>query len=111
MAKLPNGARVKLTLSTGDAYVILREPTNEEMNAYQAEKFNIPDKAGPADAMLHVKRMQGKFFDLLLVGFEDLEDDQGPLTPERKDVFPLHLKAEIVFRRFDRVPIVVDEKN
>jgi hypothetical protein len=111
MAKLPNGARVKLTLSTGDAFVILREPTNEEMNAYQADKFNVPDKAGPPEAMLHVKQAQGRFFDLLLTGFEDLEDETGPLTPERKDVFPLNLKAEIIFRRFDRVPIALDEKN
>jgi len=111
MAKLPNGARVKLTLSTGDAYVTLREPTNEELNDYQAKKFDIPDKASPSDAMLHVKKAQGEFFDKLVTGFEDLENNEGPITLERKDVFPLHLKAEIVFRRFDRVPILVDEKN
>lgn len=111
MAKLPNGARVRLTLPGGDAFVLLREPTNEEMNAYQAEKFSVPDKATPAEAMMHVKQVQGKFFDLLLTGFEDLEDEQGPLTPERKAAFPLNLKTEIVFRRFDRVPLALDEKN
>ena len=111
MAKLPNGARIRLTLSTGDAWVILREPTNEEMNDYQARKFYAPDKATPAEAMMHVKRVQGEFFDTLVTGFEDLEDGEGAVTVERKDVFPLHLKAEIVFRRFDRVPIALDEKN
>lgn len=111
MAKLPNGARVRLPLSTGDAFIILREPTNEEMNAYQAEKFNVSDNAGPGDVMMHTKRAQGKFFDLLLTEIEDLEDDQGPVTVERKDVIPLNYKAEIVFRRFDRVPIALDEKN
>jgi hypothetical protein len=112
MAKLPNGARAKLTLSTGDAYVTLREPTNEEMNEYQASKFNGPDKATPAEAMMHLKRVMGEFFDKLVTGFEDLEDSEGqPVTVERKDEFPLHLKAEIIFQRFDRTPVEIDEKN
>jgi hypothetical protein len=112
MAKLPNGCRARLPLSTGDAYVLLREPTNEELNNYEARKFDTPDKATPADAMLHVKKVRGEFFDLLVTGFEDLEDADGkPITVDRKDDFPLNLKSEIVFRRFDRVPVDIDEKN
>jgi len=112
MAKLPNGCRATLKLSTGDAYVLLREPSNEEMNEYQAAKFNGPDKATPAEAMMHLKRVMGEFFDRLVIGFEDLEDSEGrAVTVERKDEFPLHLKAEIIFQRFDRVPVEFDEKN
>lgn len=110
MARLPKGAHIKLTLSDGDAYIVLREPTNEEINNYHADKYDIPPNATPADAMFHVKQAQGRLFDLLLQDVIDLEDEQGKITVERKDAIPLHLKAEIIFRRFDRVPIA-DEKN
>lgn len=110
MAKILNGGRFKIALPTGDAFLTLREPTNEELNSYQADKYDVPDKATAKDAMQHAKNVQAAFFDLLLTKVEDLEDSEGPVTLDRKDAIPQAWKSEIIFRRYDRVP-VVEEKN
>lgn len=111
MAMIPRGARVKVSLPTGTAHITLREPSNEELNDYQSKKFDVPDKATPAETMLHVQRAQAAFFDLLIENVEDLEDEHGPVTAKRADAIPAAWKSEIVFRRFDRTPIELDEKN
>jgi hypothetical protein len=111
MARLMSGARVRVTLPSGDAFLILREPTNEELNAYQARKFNMPDQATPEEASLHAKNITADFFDLLLTGIEDLEDAEGVITLDRKAAIPQAWKVEAVFRRWDRTPVSLDEKN
>ncbi|HAR46980.1 MAG TPA: hypothetical protein DCS05_12695 [Nitrospiraceae bacterium] len=108
MAKIPSGTTVSISLPDGTASMKLREPGIEELNIYQAEKFNVPETATPAEGMAHVKAVQAAFFDKLLVSVEGLEGaDDKPITLENKHLIPADWKSEAIFRRFDRTPVSI----
>ncbi len=107
MALIPKGAKAVFPVGDGESYATLREPTNEELNEYQVTKLDGPEKATDCERSMHYKTCQGKFFDLLVIGVVGLEDEKGPVTLDRLDVIPLSWKSEVVFRRWDRVPVDV----
>lgn len=92
----------------GESYATLREPTNEELNEYQMAKFDVPERATDLERSMHFKNCQGKFFDLLVTAVVGLEDEAGAVTLDRLSVIPLSWKSEVVFRRWDRVPVEVE---
>ena len=109
MAKIPSSSRMRLTYPTGDAFITLRRPTNEEQNAFEAARFHMPDNVSQAEMMQHAKKAICDFFDLLATKIEDLEDDKGPITLDRLDAIPQDQKVEVMHRRW--VPSAVEEKN
>lgn len=107
MARIPKNRIVIITLPSGEARITLREPTIEELNAYQAERLDLRPGSAPADRLTQAKKAQAQFFDLLITSVENLEDDQGPVTPERKDVIPASWKHDAVLQQFDLSPVSV----
>lgn len=107
MALIPKGAKAVFPVGNGESYATLREPTNAELNEYQTGRFDVPERATDIERSMHYKTCQGKFFDLLVTVVVGLEDESGQVTLERLDVIPLSWKCEVVFRRWDRVPVDV----
>lgn len=111
MAKIPTSRVVRVDLPDGTAKLMLREPSIEELNKYQIEYFDVPPGATGKDAMKQRRKAQEAFFDLLLLGVEDLETAEGvPVTPDMKDKIPANWKHDAIFQNFDRSPVSI-EKN
>jgi hypothetical protein len=94
MAKLGNEIQIKIG---EDGLIVLRQPTNREWNAFEAERYQlrrnkIQDNASKARVAL---------FDTLVVKIENVEDDQGPITLETKDRIPDRRKAEMIFKALE----------
>lgn len=108
MAKIPKGATIEINLPGGTATLTLREPTIEELNTYNGEKFNVPEGAERAAVLAHQAEAQAALFDLILTAVSGLEhDDDTPIGLDRKHLIPQEWKTEAIFRRFDRTPVSI----
>ncbi|MFH2073746.1 MAG: hypothetical protein ABIJ57_00170 [Pseudomonadota bacterium] len=99
--------RVGITVGDETFVSILRKPTNKELNDFLGERFEVGRKGKMKD---HSLQARVDFYDLLLIGVENLEGSDGqPITPEGKDQIPPNWKAAVVFKEFEDIEI--DEKN
>ena len=97
--------KVVIEVDDGDAdstigRVHLREPNAEEWNTFQAESVQI--SRGPTvEVTNNANEARVNLFDRLVEAFEDIEDEDGAITVERKDAFPARLKAEGILKAFE----------
>jgi hypothetical protein len=89
-----------------DGLVVFREPTNEEWNAFTAERYPVGRHARMKDNSAEAR---AKLFDKLAVRFDKLEDEIGPIAVEDKARIPMRLKASLIFTAFEQDDI--DVKN
>ena len=90
--KLQN--KITATVTTANKEVItfvLKRPTNQEINEFQAKRFDI-DKADVKARLILLE----DYFDSLLLSVENLEDDTGLVTIDRKDAIPANWKQDII---------------
>lgn len=107
MARLTNEIRATKKLNGEDVVMLLRLPTNEEVNDFLVQRYEHRGGKKMKDISYQART---EFFDLLLVKVENLEDSEGvSVTPERKELIPAHWKAEIIFNCFENNEI--DIKN
>ena len=95
----------KFEVKDTDVIFTLRNPTNEEINKYYASKLDISGKTVKDNSV----QARCELFDLLLTNIENLEDDNGIVTTDRKNAIPLKWKGEAIFKAFDESEI--DLKN
>lgn len=88
--KLQN--KITVCVNVGDEKVtfVLRRATNKENNEFQAKRFGAGNNAGARLEALE------EYFDVLLIGVENLEDDSGAITVDRKDAIPANWKQDII---------------
>ncbi len=103
MARLPKERKATVMLQGEEVLFTFREPTNEELNDFLTSRFELKGK-GPKDTSVAARC---DFFDLLLVKVENLEDEQGEVTPERKDRIPSNWKQDMIMQLFEATEINV----
>jgi hypothetical protein len=101
--KLKNNFKVCVRVEGEGVPLTLRRPTTQELNEFLASRYDV--RGGLTDNSINARC---EFFDLLLTGVEDLEDDSGPITVDRKDEIPSNWKNQIIFQLFETVEV---EKN
>ena len=67
--------KVTLHLEDGDAGLTLRQPSNEEINEYHLALYDINGEG--KEQMAERIRVRSEFFDKLITGVENLEDEEG----------------------------------
>ena len=89
--KLQN--KITVTVNVGNEKVIftLKRPTNQETNEFQAKRFDINKNDVKARLVL-----LEDYFDSLLISVENLEDEIGIVTIDRKDAIPANWKQDII---------------
>ena len=90
--KLQN--KITATVTTANKEVItfvLKRPTNQEVNEFQAKRFDI-DRSDVKARLVLLE----DYFDSLLLSVENLEDDTGLVTIDRKDAIPANWKQDII---------------
>ena len=106
MAKVQQS--IRLTFNE-DGAVLLRHPTVEEYNDFLAAGY--PSLRGGRLSAANSVDARVAFFDKLVTGFENIEDDDGQITVETKDRFPVEYKVECIFVAFDQQRHVELVKN
>ena len=94
-----------------DGYFIFREPTNEEFNEFEGKKKL---KMGSDDTMaMSAETFNARvdLFDLLLIGAENLSDDDGGIGTNDLNRIPARHKNTAVILTFEVQGIKVDVKN
>ena len=89
--KLQN--KITVTVTTANKEIItfiLRRPTNQEINEFQAKRFDIKKE----DIKGRLELLED-YFDSLLMSVENLEDETGIVTVDRKDAIPANWKQDI----------------
>lgn len=86
-------SKITVTVNVGNEKVIivLRRPTNQEVNEFQAKRFDIKKE----DIKGRLELLED-YFDSLLVSVENLEDETGIVTVDRKDAIPANWKQDII---------------
>lgn len=89
--KLQN--KITITVNVGNEKVIfvLKRPTNQEANEFQAKRFDIKKE----DIKARLELLED-YFDSLLISVENLEDDIGIIAIDRKDAIPSNWKQDII---------------
>ena len=90
--KLQN--KITVTVTTANKEIItfiLRRPTNQEINEFQAKRFDIKKE----DIKGRLELLED-YFDSLLMSVENLEDETGIVTVDRKDAIPANWKQDII---------------
>lgn len=104
MAKLTKEIKASLKLDDGEAVLTLRQPTNQELNEFMAERYSYSGKKMRDNSYT----ARAEFFDLLLTKVENLEDSEGvPITAERKELIPAHWKSNVIILQFETTDIVI----
>ena len=101
--KLKSNVKISVRADGELVPLTLRQPTTKELNEFLASRYDV--RGGLTDNSINARC---EFFDLLLTGVEDLEDDRGPITVDRKDQIPSNWKNQIIFQLFETVEV---EKN
>ncbi|GBE37474.1 hypothetical protein BMS3Bbin08_00064 [bacterium BMS3Bbin08] len=86
-----------------EGVIVLREPTNKEWNNFEAARFQLARGGGSATTA------RAQLFDTIVTDIQDLGDETGPITLERKDVIPNRLKAQCIVVGFEMSEIELDE--
>ena len=92
-----------------DGIVRLRWPTAQEWNDFFAAGF--PTVRGPQISNADSVAARVTLFDQTVVSFENVEDEQGPITVEGKERFPAPLKVQAIWLAFERSNDMALEKN
>lgn len=105
--RLTRDHKVKLTIGEESVTFALRHPTNQELNEFMADRYEVGRKGKMNDRSTEARCA---FFDRLLTGVENLEDvDGAAIGPDRKELIPINWKSQVVYQVFEDVEI--DEKN
>ncbi len=106
--KLQNKITVKVNAGSEVVIFELRRPTDQEWNEYQAKRLD----AGTGGRVLKDNSNEARIelFDKLLLSVENLEDDSGIITVDRKDSIPAGWKQDIIFVKVEN-EIRIDAKN
>lgn len=106
--KLQNKIIVKVNAGNEVIIFELRRPTDQEWNEFQAKRLD----AGTGGRILKDNSNEARIdlFDKLLLSIENLEDDNGIITIDRKDAIPAAWKQDIVFVKIEN-EIRIDAKN
>lgn len=88
--KLQNKITVTVNVGNEKVTFVLRRPTNKEINEFQAKRFDVGNNVSSRLVSLE------DYFDTLLVSMENLEDDNGIITIDRKDAIPANWKQDII---------------
>ena len=91
MAKITKDIRVNLLANDEPFHIILRMPTNEEINKFQ-QAFDI-----------------NEMFDRMALNIVDLEDEEGIITVDRKEAIPSIVKSMAIRKLLEVFKI--DTKN
>lgn len=87
--KLQNKICVDVNIGNEKVTFTLKRHTNKEFNEFQAKRFSANTVQERLEQLEH-------FFDTLLIGVENLEDDNGTITVDRKDAIPANWKQDII---------------
>lgn len=105
--KLKKEIKIALTIGNESVLFTLRKPTNEELNEFLGERYEVEKKGKLKDKSLTARVA---LFDTLLVGVDNLTDENdNPIGPDRKDEIPANWKGSVIFKAFEDMEI--DEKN
>lgn len=105
--KLKKEIKMSLTTEDGSVTFTLRKPTNEELNEFLGDRYEVEKKGKLKDKSLTARVA---LFDTLLTGVDDLvDDDENPIGPDRKEEIPANWKSAVVFKAFEDMEI--SEKN
>lgn len=95
MARLRKEIKVTVKLNDEDVVLVLREPSNQELNEFLAKRYEIKRNKLKDNCL----SARVELFDLLLTGVQNLEDADGvPITSDRKDMIPATWKNDIIFK-------------
>lgn len=95
MAKISKEIRADILINGEVASFVLRRPTNQEINEFEAERNReIIEKSKTSTA-------RAELFDRILTNVIDLEDESGAITVERKDAIPANLKSNIILLKIE----------
>ena len=89
--KLKNKTTAIVNVGNEKVVFVLKRPTNQEVNEFQAKRFDV-DKN---DIQGRIKLLED-YFDSLLISVENLEDETGIVTVDRKDAIPANWKQDII---------------
>ena len=105
--KLKKEIKIALTIAEESVLFTLRKPTNEELNEFLGERYEVEKKGKLKDKSLTARVA---LFDTLLTGVENLTDENdNPIGPDRKAEIPANWKGSVIFKAFEDMEI--DEKN
>ena len=102
------GNEIKIGLEVGGEEVLftLREPTNDELNKFLSGRFSMSMRGKQVNDKSVEARI--KFFDLLLIKVENLEDAKGnPITVENKDEIPANWKNMVILEAFENTEVSI----
>ncbi|GEM_PF-6311144 len=100
------GASIEVKIGE-DGLIELREPTNQEWNRFEAERYPIGRNQKLRN---NATAARAALFDRLVLRIDNLEDGQGKLGLDTLDRIPERLKSDIVFKAFESVE-QVEVKN
>lgn len=105
--KLTSEYRIELAVDKDTVVFVLRRPTNKELNDFLSDRYDVGRRGRLKDRSIEAR---AEFFDLLLTGIENLEDESGaPVGPEKKELIPTNWKSAVIFSAFEDIEI--SEKN
>ena len=111
MAKLHTEYKVILIYDEvdGHGYCHLREPSSEEWNTYNKERFNIKKRGRITENNDIVAKVN--LFNKICIKLENIKDQNDKEVSDLSLIHP-RLKAEAIFRKFeDKSEVDDDEKN
>ncbi|MDI6808266.1 MAG: hypothetical protein QME66_04695 [Candidatus Eisenbacteria bacterium] len=106
MAQIPKSLTITLVVGDEEVTFQFRPPTNPELNHFLESRFDI-GRHGKVKGRALQARID--FFDLLLIGVDNLNDGDDPITPAHVDRIPMNWKNDVIFRCFEDNE--VDVKN
>ena len=106
--KLTNTITVKLKAGDETITFELRRPTNQELNEFQAKRIEVDSQGRKLKDNSNEAR-EG-LFDKILLSVENIEDDIGAITLDRKDAIPSLWKQDIIYTKIEN-EVRIDAKN
>lgn len=106
--KLTNKIIVKLKAGDETVTIELRRPTNQELNEFQAKRIEVDPQGRKLKDNSNEAREE--LFDKILVSVENLEDEHGAITVDRKEAIPSLWKQDIVYSKIEN-EVRIDVKN
>lgn len=108
MAKIEKEIHVPIKYAGEIVPIVLRQPTNEELNVYLGRKTEyIATKDKKVRSCIPEARQE--LFDTLVLSVGNLTDDDGPVTAKDPDRIPANWKDPIIEHYIDTV--LIDVKN
>lgn len=99
MAKLSTELSASVKVGGEEVLFTFRQPSNKELNEFLTKRYELRGAKRMSDNSLNAR---GQFFDLLLTGIKNLEDEKGdPITLERSELIPATWKNDIIFKLFE----------